>query len=153
MPNSNYTINISPNVVKTPCSGYYLYTGTTHLIDSATPINGGDLVSFTNDEYTLSLSVDSAIDHVFLFIEHCDEHVDSVPLSTPKRQGGYQVLLLDLRCETCGATPSTPTPTVTPTQTITPTLTQTITPTVTQTITPTLSSECVETVFIFIPNL
>ena len=137
MPNSNYTINISPNVVKTPCSEYYLYTGTTHVFDSATPINGGDLVSFTNDEYTLSLSVDDTIDHVFLFVEHCDEHIDSVPSSTPKRQGGYQVLLLDLRCETCGAIPSTPTPTATPTQTLTPTVTQTITPTVTETITPT----------------
>jgi len=137
MPNSNYTINISPNVVKTPCSEYYLYTGTTHVFDSATPINGGVLVSFTNDEYTLSLSVDSTIDHVFLFVEHCDEHVDSVPSSTPKRQGGYQVLLLDLRCETCGGTPSTPTPT--PTVTITLTPTQTITPTVTETLTPTLT--------------
>jgi hypothetical protein len=137
MPNSNYTINISPNVVKTPCSEYYLYTGTTHVFDSATPINGGVLVSFTNDEYTLSLSVDSTIDHVFLFVEHCEEHVDSVPSSTPKRQGGYQVLLLDLRCETCGGTPSTPTPT--PTVTITLTPTQTITPTVTETLTPTLT--------------
>jgi hypothetical protein len=153
MPNSLYTVTINPSNVKTPCEGYYLYTGTTHIIDNATALDGGNLVSFDTTGHTLSLSVDSSYDSIFLFIEHCDGHVDSVPSSTPKRQGGYQVLLVDLRCDTCNATPSTPTPT--PTVTITLTPTQTITPTTTITPTPTVTpdGDCIETVFIYIPNL
>lgn len=99
---SSYIVSINPTNVKTPCNGYFLYTGTTTSIDSATPLNNGNLVTFDSTGHTFNLDVDSSYDSVFLFVEHCDGHITPVPSSTPKRQGGYQVLLLDLRCEVCG---------------------------------------------------
>jgi len=161
MPNSQYQISISNFTGSTPCNSYEIYTGITHDINLATNV---DTVSSSSiSSYTLSLSVDSSYTHVYLFIEHCDGHVNSVPSSTPKLQGGYQVVLVDLRCDDCvssgpfeGVTPTlTPTATATPTINPTSTPTSTSTPTLTRTptLTPTNPSDCVESVFIFIPNL
>ena len=161
MPNSQYQITISNFTGSTPCTTYDVYTGITHSIDSATFVE--TVPSNSISGHTISLSVDSSYTHVYLFIEHCDGHINSVPNSTPKLQGGYQVALVDLRCDDCassgpfeGATPTlTPTATATPTINPTNTPTATATPTLTQTptMTPTNPSDCVESVFIFIPNL
>lgn len=160
MPNSQYQITISNFTGSTPCTTYDVYTGITHSIDSATFVESVPSNSISG--HIVQLDVDSSYTHVFLFIEHCDGHVNSVPNATPKLQGGYQLVLVDLRCDDCIS--SEPTiPTLTPTSTSTPTLTQTptltptstSTPTLTQTptLTPTKPSDCVESVFIFIPNL
>ena len=150
MPNSQYQITISNFTGSTPCTTYDVYTGITHSIDSATFVETVQSTSISG--HTIQLDVDSSYTHVYLFVEHCDGHINSVPNSTPKLQGGYQVTLVDLRCTDCvssgpveGITPtltatSTPTPTLTATNTPTETPTSTPTPTLTATNTPTLTS-------------
>ena len=156
MPTSQHQIVVSNFNGTTPCQSYSVYSGTTHNIDDADYVED---VNVPVSGYTLSLSVDSSYDNVYLFIEHCDGHINSVPTSTPKLQGGYQLVFVDLRCDDCisqiiptptpttTSTNVTPTPTITPTGTSTPTLTPTgtgtgtITPTSTptETITPTVT--------------
>ena len=146
MPTSQHQIVVSNFNGTTPCESYSVYTGTTHNIDDADYVED---VNVPVSGYTLSLSVDSSYDNVYLFIEHCDGHINSVPTSTPKLQGGYQLVFVDLRCDDCisqiiptptpttTSTNVTPTPTITPTGTSTPTLTPTGTGTPTGTSTPT----------------
>jgi hypothetical protein len=141
MSTSSYEITVSNFNGTTPCESYSVYTGTTYDID------GADYVEDVNvpvSGYTLSLNVDSLYDNVYLFIEHCDGRINSVPTSTPKLQGGYQLVFVDLRCDDCISqiipTPTlTPTPTGTSTPTATPTGTATPTSTPTGTPTPTLT--------------
>jgi len=141
MPNSQYQVQISKFTSKTPCANFDIFSGTTHDINTATFVSTVSASSISG--YTVSLSVDSTYTYVYLFIEHCDNHINSVPTSTPKLQGGYQVVLVDLRCDDCisvytgPVATNTPTPTVTSTSTSTPTLTETPTPTTTNT--PTLT--------------
>jgi hypothetical protein len=138
MPTSSYEITVSNFNGTTPCQSYSVYTGTTHDIDDADYVED---VNVPVSGYTLSLDIDSSYTGVYLFIEHCDGHINSVPSSTPKLQGGYQLVFVDLRCDDCiGERPAgTPTPTITPTysQTVTPTYSQTITPTINASATPT----------------
>jgi hypothetical protein len=154
MPNSLYQVTISNFTGSTPCTSYDIYTGVTHVVDNATFVE--TVSSSTISGHTVNLSVDSSYTHVYLFIEHCDGHINSVPTSTPKLQGGYQVTLVDLRCNDCvGSGPVISTQTPTPTQTLTstptntPTQTSTSTPTQTQTstlgVTPTSTSTPTQT--------
>jgi hypothetical protein len=140
MPTLQYQITVSNFNGTTPCQSYSVYTGTTHDIDDADYVED---VNVPVSGYTLDLDIDSSYTGVYLFIEHCDGHINSVPSPTPKLQGGYQLVFVDLRCDTCTGErpPATPTPTITPTysQTITPTYSQTLTPTYSQTITPTIT--------------
>ena len=154
MPNSLYQVTISNFTGSTPCTSYDIYTGVTHVVDNATFVE--TVSPSTISGHTVNLSVDSSYTHVYLFIEHCDGHINSVPNSTPKLQGGYQVTLVDLTCDDCVSsgpvistqTP-TPTQTLTSTPTNTPTQTSTSTPTQTQTstlgVTPTSTSTPTET--------
>lgn len=152
MPTLNYQISVTNFNGTTPCQSYSVYTGTTYDIDSADYVED---VTVPVSGYTLSLDVDSSYNGVYLFIEHCDGHISSVPSSTPKLQGGYQLVFVDLRCSECNGTGARPeqTPTITITPTYSQTVTPTRTPTRTPTLTPTNSSDCIESVFIFIPNL
>jgi len=147
MPTSLYQITVSNFNGTTPCQSYSVYTGTTHDIDDADYVED---VNVPVSGYTLTLDIDSSYTGVYLFIEHCDGHINSVPSSTPKLQGGYQLVFVDLRCDNCiGERPAgTPTPTITPTysQTITPTYSQTVTPTYSQTVTPTYSQTITPTI-------
>lgn len=143
MPNSQYQITLSSFTGATPCGTYDILTGTTYDVNLATFVE--TVSSSTISGHTLSLSVDSSYTHVYLFVEHCDGHISSVPSSTPKLQGGYQVTLVDLRCDDCVRTYSseptpTPTPTLTSTSTSTPTMEATETPTPTPTLTSTSTS-------------
>ena len=146
MPNSQYQVTISNFTGSTPCTSYDVYTGTTHDVNSATFVDTVSSSSILG--HTITLNIDSSYTHVYLFIEHCDGHINSVPNATPKLQGGYQVTLVDLRCNDCVDSGTPTTPTATPTLTSTPTLTTTAgqtstptsTPTLTATSTPTLTS-------------
>ena len=154
MPSSQYQVTISSFTGSTPCTSYDIYTGVTHDIDNATFVETVSSSSISG--HTVDLDIDSSYTHVYLFIEHCDGHINSVPGSTPKLQGGYQVVLVDLRCNDCVVAGATPTPTNTPTvtSTSTPTVTSTSTPTLTPTAgatstptpTPTLTSTSTPTV-------
>ena len=136
MPTSSYEITVPNFNGTTPCQSYSVYSGITHDIDDADYVED---VNVPVSGYTLSLNVDSSYDNVYLFIEHCDGHINSVPTSTPKLQGGYQLVFVNLRCDDCISTYpfTTPTPTITPTSTPTGTSTPTATPTGTNTATPT----------------
>ena len=136
MPTSSYEITVPNFNGTTPCQSYSVYSGITHDIDDADYVED---VNVPVSGYTLSLNVDSSYDNVYLFIEHCDGHINSVPTSTPKLQGGYQLVFVNLRCDDCISTYpfTTPTPTITPTATPTGTSTPTETPTGTNTATPT----------------
>jgi hypothetical protein len=98
MPTSSYEITVSNFNGTTPCQSYSVYTGTTHDIDDADYVED---VNVPVSGYTLSLDIDSSYTGVYLFIEHCDGHINSVPSSTPKLQGGYQLVFVDLRCNDC----------------------------------------------------
>ena len=96
-----YEITITDFTGNTPCNGYYVYTGLTTNINGANYINGiNGLIPIVNG-YTFIIVLLCSISKIYLFIEHCDGHVNSVPDSIPKFQGGYQLSTIDLRCDDC----------------------------------------------------
>lgn len=150
---SQYQITINNFTGYTPCNGYYIYTGLTTNINNANYLNGITTLIPVVSGYTFTVTILSSISHIYLFIEHCDGHISSVPSSVPKLQGGYQIERVDLRCDDCyepcdscdyniivnQGTFIYPTPSVTPLPTQTPSI-FTPTPTITPTPTPTPSS-------------
>ena len=161
---SQYQITINNFTGQTPCNGYYVYTGLTTNINNAGFINEiTTLIPIVNG-YVFTIELLSSISKIYLFIEHCDGHVNSVPSTTPKLQGGYQIVSVNLTCSDCygipsttpsatpqatpsttpSATPSTtpsatPQATPSPTPSITPSITLSLTPSVTPSLTPSVT--------------
>lgn len=98
---SQYQITINNFTGHTPCDGYYVYTGLTSDINNSSYLNGITTLIPIVSGYTFTVTILSSISYIYLFIEHCDGHVTSVPSSLPKLQGGYQVEKVDLRCDDC----------------------------------------------------
>ena len=75
------------------CGQHTIYTGTTYNIDNAVSVG----------THTLPYSWDagSYVGNLYVFIEHCDSHLDPPPSENPKKQGGFQVRLLTIDCEQC----------------------------------------------------
>jgi len=96
-----YQITISNFSGQTPCSGYYIYTGLTHNIDDAGYLNGNVSLISLSSGYTFNINLLNTIPQMFVFVEHCDGHISSVPQPATKLQGGYQLALVDLRCSDC----------------------------------------------------
>ena len=96
-----YSVTISNFTGKTPCNGYYIYTGLTHNINDANYLNGIETLIPISSGYTFNISLMDNIPQMFVFVEHCDGHINPVPQSAPKLQGGYQLALVDLRCDDC----------------------------------------------------
>jgi hypothetical protein len=131
---SQYQITINNFTGQTPCNGYYVYTGLTTNINNAGFINEiTTLIPIVNG-YSFTIELLSSISKIYLFIEHCDGHVNSVPSNSPKLQGGYQIVSVNLTCNNCYEQPI---PSITPTISVTPSITLTIS--VTPSITPTIS--------------
>ena len=81
------------------CDQYNIYTGTTYNIDNSNFLGTHSLPhSWDGGTYTGPL---------YVFVEHCDGHIDPPPSDNPKKQGGFQVKLLNIDCEQC---PPNPTP-------------------------------------------
>ena len=81
------------------CDQYNIYTGTTYNIDNSNLLGTHSLPhSWDGGTYTGPL---------YVFVEHCDGHIDPPPSDNPKKQGGFQVKLLNIDCEQC---PPNPTP-------------------------------------------
>ena len=149
---SQYRIIINNFTGYTPCNGYYIYTGLTTNINNANYLNGITTLIPVVSGYSFTVTILSSISHIYLFIEHCDRHISSVPSSVPKLQGGYQIERVDLRCDDCyepcdscdyniivnQGTFIYPTPSITLTPILTPSVTPS--PTITPTPTPTPSS-------------
>ena len=81
------------------CDEYKIYTGTTYNIDNANYL-GNHTLPHTWDGGNYS-------GVLYVFVEHCDDHIDPPPSSQPKKQGGFQVQLLNIDCKQC---PPNPTP-------------------------------------------
>ena len=96
-----YQITISNFLGKTPCSGYYIYTGLTQNIDDAGYLNGNISLISLSTNYTFNISLLDNIPQMFVFVEHCDGHITPTPQPATKLQGGYQLALVDLRCSDC----------------------------------------------------
>ena len=81
------------------CDQYNIYTGTTYNIDNSNLLGTHSLPhTWDGGSYTGPL---------YVFVEHCDGHIDPPPSDNPKKQGGFQVKLLNIDCEQC---PPNPTP-------------------------------------------
>jgi hypothetical protein len=81
------------------CNEYNIYTGTTYNINNANSLGTHSLpYTWDGGNYTGVL---------YAFVEHCDDHLNPPPSSLPKKQGGFQVQLLNIDCEQC---PPNPTP-------------------------------------------
>ncbi len=101
------------------CDEFTIYTGTTYNGDPyIIPVSAQSIGS-----HSLPHTFDVGIYEgpLYIFLVHCDFYVTPPPSETPKRQGGFQVKLINIDCENCPpfspvATPSpTSTPTATPT--------------------------------------
>jgi hypothetical protein len=91
-----YEITISSLTLQTPCDGFYIYTGLTANILQALPINGTPILIPITTGYTFNIEIDDTYQFMFVFIVHCDGYDVNENL-----QGGYQVSIVDLRCNDC----------------------------------------------------
>ena len=101
------------------CDEFTIYTGTTYNGDPyIIPVSAQSIGSHSLPH---TFDVGGYEGPLYIFLVHCDFYVTPPPSETPKRQGGFQVKLINIDCENCPpfspvATPSpTSTPTATPT--------------------------------------
>ena len=101
------------------CDEFTIYTGTTYNGDPyIIPVSAQSIGSHSLPH---TFDVGTYEGPLYIFLVHCDFYVTPPPSETPKRQGGFQVKLINIDCENCPpfspvATPSpTSTPTATPT--------------------------------------
>ena len=120
------------------CSDYGIYTATTYngdpyLIPNSATFLGEQTLPY---EFTVN-NINSG--PIYIFVEHCDDHITPPPNDTPKRQGGFQVKMITVDCgPECPIGPtSTPNPTAYPTGTPQPTPQSTPNPTASETPQPT----------------
>jgi hypothetical protein len=85
----------------TPCDGYYVYTGLTTDITTSNYINDTTSLIPIINGYIFTIILPCSIEKIYLFIEHCDGHTTSTPSTTPKLQGGYQIVGVNLTCDDC----------------------------------------------------
>ena len=101
------------------CDEFTIYTGTTYNGDPyIIPVSAQSIGSHSLPH---TFDVGTYEGPLYIFLVHCDFYVTPPPSETPKRQGGFQVKLINIDCENCPpfspvATPSpTSTPNATPT--------------------------------------
>ena len=154
-------VTVKNNYDNGVCSGFTIYTGTTYNGHPFTIPPSANSIGFHTLPHTFDIGFYSG--PLYVFLEHCDNHISPPPNEDPKKQGGFQVVLIDVDCEVCPPNSdaidctmvvsfvedsltdcnfsvsfvegSYPTPT--PTSTPTPTATETPVPTSTETPTPT----------------
>ena len=166
-------VTVKNNYDNGVCSGFTIYTGTTYNGHPFTIPPSANSIGFHTLPHTFDIGFYSG--PLYVFLEHCDNHISPPPNEDPKKQGGFQVVLIDVDCEVCPPNSdainctmvvsfveetstdcnfsvsfvegSYPTPTGTPTstETPTPTPTSTETPTPTSTETPTPTPTSTET--------
>ena len=96
-----YQINVINFIGETPCEGYYVLTGLTEDILDSNYINNNQELIVISTGYSFNLIIEDTIQFLYVFIEHCDGSIIPVPDPEPKLQGGYQISLIDLRCDGC----------------------------------------------------
>lgn len=101
------------------CDEFTIYTGTTYNGDPYIIPSSAQSIGLHSLPHTFNVGTYEG--PLYIFLVHCDFYVTPPPSETPKRQGGFQVKLINIDCENCPpfspvATPSpTSTPTATPT--------------------------------------
>jgi hypothetical protein len=173
-------VTVKNNYDNGVCSGFTIYTGTTYNGHPFTIPPSANSIGFHTLPHTFDIGFYSG--PLYVFLEHCDNHISPPPNEDPKKQGGFQVVLIDVDCEVCPPNSdainctmvvsfveetltdcnfsvsfvegSYPTPTGTPTstETPTPTPTSTETPTPTSTETPTPTPIVVSDIDVFLNN-
>ena len=135
------------------CDEFTIYTGTTYNGDPyIIPVSAQSIGSHTLPH---TFNVGTYEGPLYIFLVHCDFYVTPPPSELPKRQGGFQVKLINIECEECPpfsppTTPNidcdvvvtfneyltpTPSPSPSPTPTPSPSTTASPTPTPTEEIT------------------
>jgi len=155
-------VTVKNNYDNGVCSGFTIYTGTTYNGHPFTIPPSANSIGFHTLPHTFDIGFYSG--PLYVFLEHCDNHISPPPNEDPKKQGGFQVVLIDVDCEVCPPNSDSinctmvvsfveetstdcnftvtfdeilTTPTPTPTSTPTPTNSPTPSPTNTPTSTPT----------------
>ena len=88
------------------CDEFTIYTGTTYNGDPyIIPVSAQSIGSHSLPH---TFDVGGYEGPLYIFLVHCDFYVTPPPSETPKRQGGFQVKLINIDCENCPPfTPST----------------------------------------------
>ena len=120
-------ITITNEYINGVCEYYRIFTGTTYNIADAVflatdPLNP----SFVFNSNDFNSVVGSDPKALYIFVEHCDGHLNPPPVHEPLLQGGFQVMLVEVpHCCDYPELTATPIPTSTPLNTATPTPTPT----------------------------
>ena len=92
------------------CDEFTIYTGTTYngdpyIIPSSAQSIGSHTLPHT-------FNVGTYEGPLYIFLVHCDFYVTPPPSELPKRQGGFQVKLVNVECEECPPFSPPPTPNI-----------------------------------------
>jgi hypothetical protein len=120
-------ITITNEYINGVCEDYRIYTGTTYNIADAVYLATDPLnPSFVFNSGDFNSVVGSDPKALYIFVEHCDGHLNPPPVHEPLLQGGFQVMLVEVpHCCDYPELTATPIPTSTPLNTATPTPTPT----------------------------
>ena len=101
------------------CDEFTIYTGTTYNGDPyIIPVSAQSIGSHSLPH---TFDVGGYEGPLYIFLVHCDFYVTPPPSETPKRQGGFQVKLINIDCENCPPFSPVATPIPTPSPSPTPT--------------------------------
>lgn len=92
-------VTVKNNYNNGVCSGFTIYTGTTYNGHPFTIPPSANSIGFHTLPYTFD--VGNYTGPLYIFLEHCDNHISPPPNENPKKQGGFQVELIDIDCEFC----------------------------------------------------
>jgi hypothetical protein len=81
----------------TPCNSYNVYVNDTITIPS-TPFAANVAASTLASGYHFIYPYSGTSTTLYVFLEHCDGHVQSIPGDTPKEQGAYQINAVHITC-------------------------------------------------------
>ena len=92
-------VTVKNNYDNGVCSGFTIYTGTTYNGHPFTIPPSANSIGFHTLPHTFDIGFYSG--PLYVFLEHCDNHISPPPNEDPKKQGGFQVVLIDVDCEVC----------------------------------------------------
>jgi hypothetical protein len=92
-------VTVKNNYDNGVCSGFTIYTGTTYNGHPFTIPPSANSIGFHTLPHTFDIGYYSG--PLYVFLEHCDNHISPPPNEDPKKQGGFQVVLIDVDCEVC----------------------------------------------------
>ena len=91
------------------CDQFTIYTGTTYNGDPYIIPNNAQTIGSHSLPHTFDVGLYEG--PLYIFLVHCDFYTTPPPSETPKRQGGFQVKLINVECPTSCLPQPTPSPT------------------------------------------